>query len=172
VPPPSPPSTPRSSLCRHLPPPVGRNTHQDSSSTNNALNNNSCSSPARRRTTTTATVATVVVAPPPPTLFKCSRVPRGLAPSNFTCVCRLCWQEPFPTVIHSRSGGPSRHPLHLCPSIVLRRRLQRHGPHGRARGINSHWLTPSTPWPRSLLRSPIGSPTPAPPTTPPWMLVT
>jgi hypothetical protein len=110
-------------------------------------------------------------------LFQCGRVLRGLASSNLTYVRRLCWQAPFPMVLHSRSSHPSRHPSRLCPSTMVSSRLQclrlqRHGPYGRARGINNRWPTPSTPWPWFLLRSLIGLPTLTPPTTPSWMSVT
>jgi hypothetical protein len=164
LPPPPTPSTSRRSLCRPLLQPVGRNARQDSSNTNNALNNNSRSSLARRiRTATAATAVAVVmavslaIAPPTPllirvcgpptstpgsTLFKCGRVSGGSTSSNPTYVRRLCWPAPFPTVLHRRSGRPSRHHSRICPFTVVssrlqRLRLQRHGHHGQARGINS-----------------------------------
>jgi hypothetical protein len=168
LPPPAPPSTPRRSLRRPLPPLVGKNVRQDISSTNNALNNNNRISSARRRITTTtamAAVAVVGVPPPPPlpprvygpptstlgsTLFKCCWVSDRSVSSNPTYVRRLCWLTPFPMALHHRLGYPSRHHLHLCPFTVVSSRLRRlllrqHGPHGWAHGINSCWPTPSTP---------------------------
>jgi hypothetical protein len=164
LPPPPTPSTPRRSLCRPLLQPVGRNARQDISSTNNALNNNNRNSLARRiRTAMAATAVAVVmavslaIAPPTPLLTRVRGPPTstpwidtiqmwsspgGSASSNPTYVRRLCWPAPFPTVLHRRSGRPSRHHSRICPFTVVssrlqRLRLQRHGHHGQARGINS-----------------------------------
>jgi hypothetical protein len=169
LPPPPPPSTSRRSPHRLPPPSVGGNAHQDSSRPNNTLNNSSSS--ARRRITATtvmravATVAEAVVAPPTPlpprvrgpasstlglTLFKCAWVLRGgQRPAASPTSIGYAGQGPSLRP-HHRSGRPTLHRLHPCPSIMVSSRLQclrlrRHGPHGWAHEINNHWPTPSTP---------------------------
>jgi hypothetical protein len=99
-----------------------------------------------------ATTATTIVGVPqlgPP-----STIP-GPAPSRCGQGCVLCsssWRvhRSTPCLLHRRTTGllavPPSHP-YWCLHRTSSKSWPLLGRHGRACGINSHWPTPSTPWP-------------------------